>query len=368
MTILFLLLACIIAGGLCCSYTNRKILLVGDTIAFSSQVHMFGFTNVVKSIIFSECSNTTLVIESRKYWNSMTLMNDISEMLNLHNPTHVIFMFATSDAVDAQLKLDSEDSTLDYDKILNNFHSNFEYLVSTALSRNIGVTICSPLVIGEVLNNRHDEVIEEIMGYLLHVAVDYHVEFIDIRSVLINEIENRNIENLNSHIVTYDGMHLNEVGNKIVADCLLSGYFGFDQSSFKHANYNLVHDCSKESEVMLKDFRGRRNDVLSLSSLHDKRTLAFAKERHLHAEKYVDNQIKKAAPTSTVAGVTPNSRDKLESIDEITLNELLHMKPHTPITNFVVYVDDVNHSETDKGSTTSTTTSPIQSNMNDDEL
>ena len=57
---------------------------------------------------------------------------------------------------------------------------------------------------------------------------------------------------------------------------------------------------------------------------------------------------------------------------EITVEELNRMQPHTPIANFIVYVDDVQRkqvkSSTDAAGYSFTTSSPAQAQTNADEL
>ena len=108
--------------------------------------------------------------------------------------------------------------------------------------QNIGakVVLCTPTVIGEnygdfTLANQYveqyrdaetmksmNEDLDAFSDVVRKLASEYSTDLIDLRKVFISYISENNTTNKPSGILTYDGVHLNDMGNKLVADQMIN--------------------------------------------------------------------------------------------------------------------------------------------------
>ena len=54
------------------------------------------------------------------------------------------------------------------------------------------------------------------------LASEYSTDLIDLRKIFIDYISENNPKNSPSGILTYDGVHLNDQGNKLIADQMIN--------------------------------------------------------------------------------------------------------------------------------------------------
>ena len=103
--------------------------------------------------------------------------------------------------------------------------------------KNIGaeVILCTPTVIGEnkgeftLVNQFKDIETMQIMNsdldaysdVIRKISSEINTELIDLRKIFMNYISENNPNNDPSGITTYDGVHLNDQGNKLIADEML---------------------------------------------------------------------------------------------------------------------------------------------------
>lgn len=254
--------------SLACSSESkeRSILIIGDAPVFDAALLPFGFVNVIKKTVLKKCPQFTIHIEGQPDWTTLDTVEYIDEIYRMYKPTDVILITGTYEAQTFAIESD-----VDMRQDLMYFHERLEQSVVKMLNYNINVTLCSPFVVGEKTSgNRYDYVIEEIIGSLLHIATDYHqhhVQFVDVRSELINQIEVLNKENLHHNTLTFDGVHLNEKGHKVVANCLLVGYFHiFDVVPHAH-EYELP--CMDGDEIVSNFMSQRDHVVIPREGIHN---------------------------------------------------------------------------------------------------
>ena len=63
--------------------------------------------------------------------------------------------------------------------------------------------------------NRDLDLFSEVVEKLSN---EYSTEFLDLRKIFMDYISVNNLNNNSSGVLTYDGVHLNEQGNKIIAN------------------------------------------------------------------------------------------------------------------------------------------------------
>jgi len=312
--LIVLLLSCLLAlCGSCPS--GKRILVVGDSPIFFGGSSPYGFFRLIEKILRAECPDVTIDIEAQRNWVSEDILANFDTMLSTHKPTDILLLTGTLDThrIVERAKL-VEDVRASHDgvnfglsdgrvvqrfddvateenegeyppdigvdpeemaKFIAEFHNTVQHIVARALAANVGVTIGSPLVYGERVNgNEHDDAFEDVTGALLHIVVDFDLKYVDIRSELLKEIEVRSgrtpLDDLNHNILTYDGVHMNEVGHQILRDCLLTGVFSiFSQSAgyvHQKSDSSLTgsHLCM-HNERFVDEFEQRRNGIIKRS-------------------------------------------------------------------------------------------------------
>jgi lysophospholipase L1-like esterase len=92
-------------------------------------------------------------------------------------------------------------------------------LVRSLLDAGIRVLVCTPTVIGEMApgDNQLDDVLERYTRVTAQVAHDLDVPVCDLSAVFRTWLMKRNTGNLASGLLTTDGVHLTDVGNRLVA-------------------------------------------------------------------------------------------------------------------------------------------------------
>jgi lysophospholipase L1-like esterase len=85
------------------------------------------------------------------------------------------------------------------------------------------VILCTPSVIGEKHDgtNTQDAALEEYAAISRRIAADRGIHVCDLRKAFLSYLKEHNKENKEKDVLTSDGVHLNDAGNRLVADELL---------------------------------------------------------------------------------------------------------------------------------------------------
>lgn len=100
----------------------------------------------------------------------------------------------------------------------------FERFYSATIKRltdkNIKVIICTPAAIGEKTDftNEQDGDLNKYAEIIRQIAAKNNLPLIDLRKIFLDYDLRNNPENKDRGILTYDGVHLNDRGNQLVAD------------------------------------------------------------------------------------------------------------------------------------------------------
>jgi len=94
------------------------------------------------------------------------------------------------------------------------------------------VVLCTPSVIGEKTggSNQFDKMLDEYSAVSRQVAEQTGICLLDLRQKFLAELKARNAANQEKGVLTTDGVHLNDAGNRFVADCILAT-LGVDQAA-----------------------------------------------------------------------------------------------------------------------------------------
>ncbi len=85
------------------------------------------------------------------------------------------------------------------------------------------MVLCTPTVIGEKTDgtNKLDKMLEEYAEISRTVAKEQKVTLCDLRKAFLGYLKEHNKENKEASILTGDRVHLNDAGNRFVAEVML---------------------------------------------------------------------------------------------------------------------------------------------------
>jgi lysophospholipase L1-like esterase len=103
----------------------------------------------------------------------------------------------------------------------------FERLLREIIARaqysGAEIVLCTPTVIGEKFDgtNPQDPMLDQYCAISRKIAFDQGIRLCDLRKAFIAYLTEHNKENSENNVLTTDGVHLNNAGNRLVADELL---------------------------------------------------------------------------------------------------------------------------------------------------
>lgn len=102
------------------------------------------------------------------------------------------------------------------------FEKFYRAVIVKLLAINSKIILCTPTVIGEKIfgKNIHDDDLKNYSLIILQLALEYHIEVCDLNKIFRDYITQNNYENISEGSLTSDGVHLNKLGNTIVAENL----------------------------------------------------------------------------------------------------------------------------------------------------
>lgn len=224
--IIFLIISLLIIS---CENMNdnqpAKIVFLGDSITQQAEDFEDGFINLIRqNIVQDKFELVGKGIGGNKVSDLLTRYK--SDVIDL-NPDIVFIYIGINDVWHKYDFGTGSDIDL-YEKGLRTIISDIKSLGSK-------IVLCTPTVIGEntgdfVLGNQFKDVetMEKMNGDLdtfsevvRKLSNEYGTELLDLRKIFMDYLAENNINNDAAGILTTDGVHLNEQGNKLIADQMI---------------------------------------------------------------------------------------------------------------------------------------------------
>jgi lysophospholipase L1-like esterase len=103
------------------------------------------------------------------------------------------------------------------------FEAGLKEIIGKLRDAGARVILCTPSVIGEKPDgsNKLDGQLDEYAAISRRVAREEKVQLCDLRKEFVDYLKRNNTENKESGVLTTDRVHLNEAGNRFVADVML---------------------------------------------------------------------------------------------------------------------------------------------------
>jgi isoamyl acetate esterase len=194
------------------TYKAKKIIFFGDSIT-QAGVKPGGYIDLIKKEL--DPAKYDLIgagIGGNKVYDLYLRMED--DVLNKKPDLVVIYIGVN----DVWHKLSSRTGT-DYDK----FIKFYQALINKIQGNGAKIVICTPAVIGEKKNgaNEMDKELDKYSAAIRELATKNKLPLVDLRELFTSYDRANNPDDLVKGILTSDGVHLNDKGNRAVADALL---------------------------------------------------------------------------------------------------------------------------------------------------
>ncbi|MEE9163147.1 MAG: SGNH/GDSL hydrolase family protein [Candidatus Neomarinimicrobiota bacterium] len=106
---------------------------------------------------------------------------------------------------------------------IDRYEEGLRGIVRRINNMGAAVVLCTPAVIGERLDggNPLDAMLDEYAAVTRRVARDGRIALVDLRKIFLKHLRAHNPDNRESGILTTDGVHLNDRGNRLLAETVL---------------------------------------------------------------------------------------------------------------------------------------------------
>ena len=103
------------------------------------------------------------------------------------------------------------------------FEEGLKEIIGKITSAGARVVLCTPTVIGEKTGgtNKADSKLDEYSDISRKIAKELKLPLCDLRKAFVENLKDGNKDNKDKGVLTSDTVHLNEAGNKLVAETML---------------------------------------------------------------------------------------------------------------------------------------------------
>lgn len=104
------------------------------------------------------------------------------------------------------------------------FESGLRDMIGQITFKGAKVILCTTSMLGERSDgsNKFDEMLDEYCGVIRKVAADTGSQLLDLRRIFVDHLKQHNPEHKENGVLTLDGIHLNQAGNRLLADAMLA--------------------------------------------------------------------------------------------------------------------------------------------------
>lgn len=199
---------------------NKKIVFFGDSIT-EAGVKPKGYIDQFQQLLNADSlqNEYTLLGEGISGNKVYDLYLRLDSSVLVHNPAKVIIWIGVNDVWHKSLLGTGTD--------VDRFNKFYEAIIHKLEEKNIEIYLCTPAVVGELKGkqNELDAPLDQYSELIREMAAKHQLGLIDLRYQFSEYIEKNNVDNKSEGILTYDGVHLNDEGNRLVAQWIYEKVF-----------------------------------------------------------------------------------------------------------------------------------------------
>ena len=195
---------------------TKKVIFFGDSIT-QAGVQPNGYITVMKDMLRHEgdSADYDLIgagIGGNKVYDLYLRLED--DVLS-KSPDIVVIYVGVNDVWHKS----SSGTGTDADK----FEKFYRAIIKKVQSANAKVILVTPATIGEkkAYMNQQDGDLNKYSGIIKSIGSDMNLPVIDLRTLFENYEQQHNTNDVDRGVLTVDGVHLNDAGNKLVAETIM---------------------------------------------------------------------------------------------------------------------------------------------------
>ena len=194
---------------------GQRIVFLGDSIT-QAGVRPKGYVTLVKSALADRPTHKdTEVIGAGISGNKVPdLQRRLDRDVLAKKPTLVVIFIGINDVWHGE-----KDPARGTPK--DKYEAGLRDLIGKIKEAGANVVLCTPTVIGEQKTNPLDGKLDEYAEVSRQVAKDTGATLCDLRKAFVDHLAKNNRDDKDRGILTSDGVHLNDAGNRLVADTIL---------------------------------------------------------------------------------------------------------------------------------------------------
>ena len=207
-----------------CISSNKKVVFLGDSITQNAVINSEDFKGFISLLEENVNQNTELIgkgIGGDKVSDLLTRYRD--DVIKL-NPDIVFIYIGINDVWH---KYDYGTGT-DIDL----YENGLRQIITDLKENGVEVILCTPTVIGEnngefTLVNQFKDIetmetmnndLDDYSDVIRKLSREFDTKLLDLRKIFMQYISENNPENKSKGVLTTDGVHLNNLGSKLIAD------------------------------------------------------------------------------------------------------------------------------------------------------
>ncbi len=195
-----------------------RVVFLGDSITQGGDSHDKGYVRLIRKTLTEKHADLGIeVIGAGISGNKVPdLQRRLEKDVLAKKPTIVVIYIGINDVWHGES--DPAKGTLP-----EAFTSGLKEVVGRCTAAGASVVICTPTMIGEKKGgaNSLDKKLDQYSDLSRNLAKELKLPLCDLRQAFVDHLKDHNPDNAEMGILTSDRVHLNDAGNKFVADTML---------------------------------------------------------------------------------------------------------------------------------------------------
>lgn len=201
-----------------CNVNKKQVVFLGDSITEEGRTLELGFINLLEESVDSEKFN--LIGKGISGDKVSDLLVRYENDVLAQNPDIVFIYIGINDVWHSYGV--GKGSDIDF------YEKGLRKIITDIKKRGAKIILCTPTVIGErvtfedELEVKRDQELDAFAGVVRNLSSEFNTELLDLRTIFKNYIVENNQNNDYQDFLTDDGVHLNDAGNKLIAENMLN--------------------------------------------------------------------------------------------------------------------------------------------------
>ena len=191
---------------------NKKVIFFGDSIT-EYGVLQHGYIYLMKRMLMQQHINNYDLVGAGVGGNKITDLQDrLTADIIAQSPDIIVIWIGVNDVWHKY--------THSYGTDIEVFNETYRNIIKQLLADKIKIMLVTPVVIGESKShlNEADDELNKYAQIIRSIAKEFELSLCDMRALFSLYEINNNAANAYAGLLTTDGVHLNDAGNKFAAE------------------------------------------------------------------------------------------------------------------------------------------------------